>query len=272
MSVGHVLRAVRLTTSPPHTAALSISARLWASSKPLFHDAPQVPGTPLIGSHTTRPSGKTNALLMKPALGAVKQTTYSLPGTNHAYGKALVREDEGTGELLMNWMEHKPNPHAKPGRDFKALNKRAVVAGLTTAKAATIYRKTHDARLKIGTHESRRFTLADDFVHGKSTRPSTPMDDLISSAYRWSWVASHLEADQAKGASAKRLSSGPAATRASHGDAAVANRMLASVESPIKQPFVMKRFKDIPSKVSQYMGSPQKPHSAPSQTLVLESE
>lgn len=239
------------------------------SSSKVFHDAPQVPGTPLIGH--TRPSAKTNALLTKPELGTVKQTTYSLPGPHHAYGKAMQREAEGTGELLMNWMEHKPNPHAKPGRDFKALNKRAVVAGLTTAKATSIYRKTHDARLKIGTHESRRFTLADDIVHGKSTRPSTPMDDLISSAYRWSWVASHLEQDQAKGASAKRLSSGPAQTRASQ---VYANRLAASAsaESPIKQPFVMKRFKDIPSKVSQYMGSPQKPHSAPSQTLVLESE
>lgn len=229
-----------------------------------------VPGTPLIGH--ARPSAKTNALLLKPELGAVKQTTYSLPGPHHAYGKALLREDEGTGELLMNWMEHKPNPHAKPGRDFKALNKRAVVAGLTTAKATSIYRKTHDARLKIGTHESRRFALADDIVHGKSTRPSTPMDDLISSAYRWSWVASHLEQDQAKGASAKRLSSGPAQTRASQGHAAQRLSATAVESSPIKPPFVMKRFKDIPSKVSQYMGSPQKPHSAPSQTLMLESE
>ena len=239
-------------------------------SSKTFHDAPQVPGTPLIGN--ARPSAKTNALLTKHELGTVKQTTYALPGPNHAYGKALFREDEGTGELIMNWTEHKPNPHAKPGRDFKALNKRAVVAGLTTAKATTIYRKTHDARLKIGTHESRRFTLADDIVHGKSTRPSTPMDELISSAYRWSWVASHLEQDQAKGASAKRLSSGPAPTRASQGHAAAHRLSAIAAESPSKPPFVMKRFKDIPSKVSQYMGSPQKPHTAPAHSRALESE
>lgn len=217
---------------------------------------PVVPATPMIGNFNKK---ATNTLLVKTELGKVRQTTFNLPGPQHTYGKALFREDEGTGEMIMSWMEHVPNPHARPGRDFKALNKNAVVSGMVTAKQQTDFRKTHDARLKIGTHEDRRFTLADDFIHGKSTRcaacarvlrsaapritatwhawtrgrpppcmrglhgcarsspspipspcdraprtprrPSTPMVDLISSAYRWSWVAEHLEQEQAAAAS-----------------------------------------------------------------------
>lgn len=130
-------------------------------------EAPLVPETPLIGNFGRKPA---NTLLIKPELGKGKQSTYRLPGPAHTYGKALFREDEGTGEMIMTWMEHTPNPHARPGRDFKALNKHAVVAGATTAKQQLEFRKTHDARLKVGTQEDRRFRLADDFVHGVATR------------------------------------------------------------------------------------------------------
>jgi hypothetical protein len=231
-------------------------------------EAPLVPSTPQIGSFTRK---MTNSLLIKPELGSVKQTTYTLPGRQHTYGKALYREDEGTGEMIMSWMEHMPNPHAKPGRDFKALNKGAVVAGATTAKAQIAYRKSHDVRLRLGTHEDRRFTLADGFIHGKATRyvhpslararsispripriarrdrsltraaqtrwphtldrPSTPMNDLISSAYRWSWVAEHMELGQGLPAPEKKPTR-PATTKASRGHASVANLRSASPPMP----------------------------------------
>lgn len=309
-------------------------------------DAPLVPSTPQIGGITRKHS---NTMLIKPELGKVKQTTYKLPGAHHTYGKALYREDEGTGEMIMSWMEHEPNPHAKPGRDFKALNKGAVVAGATTAKQQLEFRKSHDARLKLGTHEERKFTLADGFVHGKATRcaprvpksalltaalapparrarasrrlpraaargrlasprrPSTPMNDLISSAYRWSWVAEHLEAERSMTAPTRK-SINPAATKASRGHAStarlhgataaaaqaspkvvralsIAPRRARRQHSPTfgsralhravtaphpcapaplaaAQPFVMRRFKNVPAKVTSYMppkASPIKP-------------
>ncbi|KAG8469165.1 hypothetical protein KFE25_007683 [Diacronema lutheri] len=224
-------------------------------------DAPLVPSTPQIGGITRKHS---NTMLIKPELGKVKQTTYKLPGAHHTYGKALYREDEGTGEMIMSWMEHEPNPHAKPGRDFKALNKGAVVAGATTAKQQLEFRKSHDARLKLGTHEERKFTLADGFVHGKATRPSTPMNDLISSAYRWSWVAEHLEAERSMTAPTRK-SINPAATKASRGHASTARlhgATAAAAQASPKVPFVMRRFKNVPAKVTSYMppkASPIKP-------------
>ncbi|KAJ1640156.1 hypothetical protein T492DRAFT_832348 [Pavlovales sp. CCMP2436] len=111
-----------------------------------------VPGTPLVGSFSAHKKA-TNAMLVKAELGRVKKTTYKLPGPEHTYGKALFREDEGTGELVMGWMDHG-----------------AVVSGAVTSKQQVAYRKTHDARLKIGSHEDRRFTLADGYIHGRSTR------------------------------------------------------------------------------------------------------
>eukprot|EP00304_Pavlova_gyrans_P004000 CAMPEP_0206040344 /NCGR_PEP_ID=MMETSP1466-20131121/5317_1 /ASSEMBLY_ACC=CAM_ASM_001126 /TAXON_ID=44452 /ORGANISM="Pavlova gyrans, Strain CCMP608" /LENGTH=270 /DNA_ID=CAMNT_0053415017 /DNA_START=29 /DNA_END=841 /DNA_ORIENTATION=- len=224
-------------------------------------EAPPVPPTPIIGNFRKH----NNCLLVKHELGTIKQTTYNLPGPHHTYGKALYREDEGTGEMIMSWMEHVPNPHAKPGRDFKALNKGAVIAGAVTAKKQNDYRKTHDARLKIGTHEDRRFSLADDFVHGKSTRPSTPIKDLVSSAYRWSWVANHLEDDgyvSRGGIAAKARNTKPASTKASRGHALGAlmksqslSAMAATEESNLPPPsqFTMKRFQKIPAKVTAYL-------------------
>mmetsp|Transcript_45797 Transcript_45797/g.107016 ORF Transcript_45797/g.107016 Transcript_45797/m.107016 type:complete len:287 (+) Transcript_45797:79-939(+) len=217
-----------------------------------------VPGTPLVGSFSAHKKA-TNAMLVKAELGRVKKTTYKLPGPEHTYGKALFREDEGTGELVMGWMDHVPNPHAKPGRDFKALNKGAVVSGAVTSKQQVAYRKTHDARLKIGSHEDRRFTLADGYIHGRSTRPSTPMIELISSAYRWSWVAEHLESGQNSPMASKKLNP-PAATKASKGHSSMLRSpglAQSSYGSSGKEPFVMKRFQNIPAKVTQYMPNKQ---------------
>eukprot|EP00306_Pavlova_sp_CCMP459_P022299 CAMPEP_0185558762 /NCGR_PEP_ID=MMETSP1381-20130426/52939_1 /TAXON_ID=298111 /ORGANISM="Pavlova sp., Strain CCMP459" /LENGTH=434 /DNA_ID=CAMNT_0028172333 /DNA_START=23 /DNA_END=1324 /DNA_ORIENTATION=+ len=223
---------------------------------PPREEAPPVPPTPVIGTFR---KNATNSIIVKDELGKCRQTTYNLPGPEHTYGKALFREDEGTGEMIMSWMEHKPNPHAKPGRDFKALNKRAVVSGAATAKAQTDFRKTHDARLKMGTHEDRKFTLADDFVHGKHTRPSTPIRELISSAYRWSWVADHLE-EEAMSTSplSTRRSAKPASTKASRGHASGAlqksQSLAAAQESVVEnKPFTMKRFQKVPAKVTKFL-------------------
>lgn len=130
-------------------------------------EATPVPSTPRMGTLGRRAA---SATLIKPELGKVRQTTYTLPGPAHTYGKANARGDKKTGQMIMSWKEHVPNPHATSGRDFKALNKGAIVAGATTAKEQLAYRLTHDARLKLGSRERRRSTPADDVVHGIPTK------------------------------------------------------------------------------------------------------
>ena len=58
---------------------------------------------------------------------------------------------EGAGAVMGGWMEHAPNAASVPGRDFKKLNRMALVqgSGSNTAQIAE-FRRHHDARLHTG--------------------------------------------------------------------------------------------------------------------------
>lgn len=135
------------------------------------------PSTPLVGAHKRRTM---NALLIKPELGSVKKTTYSLPGAEFTYGKALFREDEGTGEV-MSWREHTPKASVRQqGRDFMALNKGAIMSGATTAKQQAEFRKTHDARMKSPGQHSVPVVDASSLIHGRPTRCAHDKSSVVA--------------------------------------------------------------------------------------------
>jgi hypothetical protein len=43
--------------------------------------------------------------------------------------------------VLATWVEHHANPDSVPGRDFMALNKRATISKMVSAKDVTAFRK-----------------------------------------------------------------------------------------------------------------------------------
>lgn len=96
-----------------------------------------------------------------------------------------------------------------PGRDFMALNRAAVQSGLVTAREQYQFRGTHDIRRKPaapadkgdgaggeGVRSSRR-RLPPSMVFGISTRPSTPIHDLLEHRYQDRWLAERRSADMA---------------------------------------------------------------------------
>mmetsp|Transcript_3522 Transcript_3522/g.5969 ORF Transcript_3522/g.5969 Transcript_3522/m.5969 type:complete len:107 (-) Transcript_3522:80-400(-) len=89
------------------------------------HGPMDVPGEPpRMG--TQRSSQHVNCLLRKSELGKVKAITTALPPDDFAYGISRARDQEGAREVTFKWVTHKPNPDAKPGPDFKAMNSLAV--------------------------------------------------------------------------------------------------------------------------------------------------
>ena len=82
-----------------------------------------------------------------------------------------------------------------PGRDFKKLNKDAIITGATTCKNIADYRSTHDARLKLGSDKvvvPLPYDASTSF--GRPTNASTSFNDLFSHSYRYDWVSESTSA------------------------------------------------------------------------------
>lgn len=209
------------------------------------HDKRDETATPLCGAH--RPN-KTNPLLIKPLLGCVRATVYDLPSVGnlqHEYGLRQERDGSSSAEVVGNWAQHDPNDKVLPGRDFKALNKHAVVDGVTSCNGMRDYKKTHDFRLKLGSDkqkEAKPYDAATSF--GRPTNASTSFNDLFSHSYRYDWVA---EAVPAADAVAAKKSKKPTMTKT-----AILNQQAAQakmVEPPQKEEWKMKAFTAVPAKI-----------------------
>ena len=81
---------------------------------------------------------KTNYLIIKDDVGKSKPTTRSLPPIDFVYGKAdKSKSKEGASYITKAWL-HAQKPSSDDShnpRDFKKLNKKAVMNGLVTVKA-----------------------------------------------------------------------------------------------------------------------------------------
>ena len=197
------------------------------------------------GAH--RPN-KTNPLLIKPLLGCVKATVYDLPSANgnlqHEYGLPQVRDGSSSAEVVGNWAQHDPNHKAQAGRDFKQLNKHAVVEGVINCKQMQDYRKTHDFRLKLGSDkvaEQKPYDASTSF--GRPTNASTSFNDLFSHSYRYDWVA---EATPAEEVLKTKKPKKPTMTKTALAQVAASQAKMA-VEAP-KEPWKMKAFANVPAK------------------------
>ena len=78
---------------------------------------------------------------------------------------------------------------SEAAKDFMSLNKRSVQSGLTTAMEQTQFRLTHDIRRKEEPPRGKQEPPAPpDITFGISTRPSTPVFELLAHRYQQEWL------------------------------------------------------------------------------------
>lgn len=184
-------------------------------------------GTPLCGAH--RPV-RGNPLLIKPQLGCTRASAYDLPkDPAFTFGLKMERDGLTAGTVVENWAEHEGTKDKLPARDFKALNKAAIISGHLDAKGIREYTKTHDIRVQIG-GEGRATALPinENTCFGKGIRPSTPFGDLVSHGFRYDWV---MQSPQASDLLVERKAKKPSPTKSSKLMAATAAQRLANPKS-----------------------------------------
>ncbi|CAH1272218.1 CFAP77 [Branchiostoma lanceolatum] len=142
-----------------------------------------------------RDSMNDNPLLAKSQLGRPLKRGFSLPPDDFTYGRPNTGKDGGTAEAMGNWNAALPSMTSKPGeqkrdRDFIGLNRAAIKAGLVTSGEHYHFRANHDIRRKMSPSENKIRTrrIPPDMTFGISTRPSTPVFDLLEHKYQDRWL------------------------------------------------------------------------------------
>ncbi|XP_066510120.1 cilia- and flagella-associated protein 77-like isoform X2 [Hoplias malabaricus] len=139
-----------------------------------------------------------------PTLGKTKSRGLSCPGPDFVYGAMTTVYDGGVPEAISSW--HAPllsssiSHYRKAERDFVALNREGVKSGLVTAKELQQYRSTHDIRRPVASKDMRRSAPAripPDLAFGVSTRPSTPISELMEYKYAQRWLEEQQARDRA---------------------------------------------------------------------------
>lgn len=151
-----------------------------------------------------------NQLLLRNELGKPMHRGYGgYPGEVFRYGRPNGVKDGGAAEAMRGWTNNSlpvlgkgSTDAARTERDFMALNRAAVVAGLTTSSENYQFRATHDVRRKVQSQEQGKKTmnrrLPPSMVFGISTRPSTPVHDLLEHRYQDQWLNERRSSEMAK--------------------------------------------------------------------------
>jgi len=217
---------------------------------------------------TYRPSMRTNVLLTKSELGKVKPSTFPDKNEDRVFGAPNLRDAEGARDVTMVWKQHKPNPDDKPGPDFKKMNKKAAIRGLTSAPEQHLHRTTNYAYLKKGQAVIQAAPKLPSDVDVEHTYglPSTyvPLEvyrvagdpanvkNLIQNSYANDWI----EMNKGRGADGTVRASGTnykgvQTTRACEGHAFGAHYKYLMPQDQ-GEPFKMSKFKNIPPKTDTY--------------------
>ncbi|XP_066568746.1 cilia- and flagella-associated protein 77 [Amia ocellicauda] len=151
-----------------------------------------------------RDSMLANPLLIRSELGRIRSRGYSLPGPEFVYGQTNPIRDGGVPEALSHWRS--VAPAAQPdwgtqqmGKDFVSLNREAVKSGLVTAQEHSQYRATHHIPCRPPVPPGSRLRplrSPPDITFGVSTRPSTPIFDLLEHKYAQRWLEEQQSAQR----------------------------------------------------------------------------
>ncbi|XP_078281965.1 cilia- and flagella-associated protein 77 isoform X2 [Rhinoraja longicauda] len=123
-------------------------------------------------------------------LGKSKQNGNYLPGPNYVYGTHNRIFDGGVPAALGHWRSVQPKAQAKQQklkRNFAALNKAAIKAGLVTPREIYQFRATHDIGTSANKAEKKEGMLP-EITYGMPHRPSTPMFDLLEHKFQHKWI------------------------------------------------------------------------------------
>jgi len=147
-----------------------------------------------------------NPLLFKSELGRPFQRGFTLPSPDFTYGRPNLAKDGGAADAVSGWVpthavQTLPRKEKRPDRDFIALNKACVGAGLVTAQEQFEYRATHDVRRRVTDEEKNKTKLKRipaSMTFGVSTRPSTPVFDLLEHKYQDRWLQERRKSELSK--------------------------------------------------------------------------
>lgn len=147
-----------------------------------------------------------NELLLRTELGKPRRRGVMMP-SDYTFGRPNDKRDGGSSEALHGWptLSTTTLPFKRkektPQRDFMALNRAAVSAGLVSATDQFEFRATHDVRRKAQSEDksrSRTRRIPPSMVFGVSTRPSTPIFDLLEHKYQDKWLQQRRQLEMAK--------------------------------------------------------------------------
>jgi len=154
--------------------------------------------TGLIGEQ--RDTMLSNALQILPQLGKPVRRGHKLPPQNFTYGITIPRRDGGVAEAMYHGSALDKNGSSNPDfeyvRDYSALNKAALEAGMITAKDQSRFRTVHDIKKKVfirDVSQKKAVRFPDDMIFGIPCRPSTPISEVIEHRFLDKWIESMRE-------------------------------------------------------------------------------
>jgi len=150
-----------------------------------------------------------NELHLRDQVGSVKTRGFDLPNSAFIYGLPYDRRNGTAANALRGWTGTALprggacKTAATSQRDFLALNRAAINAGLVKAPDNSDYRATHDIRRlpfdkKEMSNKMRTRRLPPTMVFGVPSRPSTPIFDLLEHKYQDRWIKDKSKELQAK--------------------------------------------------------------------------
>ncbi|XP_067867960.1 cilia- and flagella-associated protein 77 [Heterodontus francisci] len=141
-----------------------------------------------------------NPLLIKSELGKGKRSGNTLPGPNYVYGTFDRIYDGGVPAAIGHWNTVKPKAQQeqhKLKRNFAALNKEAIKAGLVTPREIYQFRATHNIGTS-GKKKEEKEGLLPEITFGMPARPSTPMFDMLEHKFQKEWIEEQKVRDKIK--------------------------------------------------------------------------
>ncbi|XP_054467340.1 cilia- and flagella-associated protein 77-like isoform X1 [Anoplopoma fimbria] len=157
--------------------------------------------SPRVG--VVRDSMLTNPLHIKASLGQSRSRGLTVPGPEFTYGiSSGSLGDGGVAEVLSNWRVQSRRGDSAPHRplvpDFVSLNRDAVKSGLVTSKELSQYRAQGGGARRQNPAPEHQEDVASwrpevpDITFGVTTRPSSPLSDLLSHQYARRWKEEQL--------------------------------------------------------------------------------
>ena len=81
--------------------------------------------------------------MIKDLVGAVRTSSYELPGQKHVFGKANFQDSENAGDCMSKWVASNPSKSKEQERSFIKTNKSALKGGYITAAQQREYAQAH---------------------------------------------------------------------------------------------------------------------------------